>query len=303
MKKRGGTWKPPQEEYLDLWIMKAAFNWMLPLDQALSEEERTEWLTFWKQALVWTINILETEEDSEISGTPSEWDRWLFEKIAVQILHMKDNERPDELWKPILDLGATGHYWVDDFQMEWFMKGLGSDTVSDNFIKRWKEMLEYAFESGKWNRNTGRFWYYKNKLWYNMLGMNGIISTLWDEGKISIVKGMKPYYRRWANDFLSDAESAVMFIYFLKRPAAKELLYDALIWLDDASDKLGEEFFTDRHHHVQSPLANLLELSWKRHKDKIKENSATYDPFKSLLRKLVDLQNPQAIEIQQNLLS
>jgi len=27
--------------------------------------------------------------------------------------------------------------------------------------------------------------------------------------------------------------------------------------------------FTDRHHNVQKPLANLLEVSWKRHKDKI----------------------------------
>ena len=42
-------------------------------------------------------------------------------------------------------------------------------------------------------------------------------------------------------------------------------------------------------------------LAWKRHKDKIRGNSVTYEAFKNLLRKLVDLQNPQAIEIQQNL--
>lgn len=122
-------------------------------------------------------------------------------------------------------------------------------------------------------------------------------------GKISIAKEMKPYYKRWAKDFLSNAENAVMFIYFLKLPAAKEIFYDALIWLDNATNVPGEAFFIDRHHHVQTPLADLLELSWKKHKDKIKENSATYVAFKSLLRKLVDLQNPQAMEIQQNLLS
>lgn len=77
---------------------------MPPIVQALSANERAEWLTFWKQALVWTINILETDEDGKISETPSEW-----------------------------------------------------------------------------NRNIGRFGYHKNKLWYNMLGMNGIISNLWDE--------------------------------------------------------------------------------------------------------------------------
>ena len=40
---------------------------------------------------------------------------------------------PDELWKPILDLGGEGHYWVEDFLMEWFIKGIGTEKVSIRF--------------------------------------------------------------------------------------------------------------------------------------------------------------------------
>ncbi len=50
-------------------------------------------------------------------------------------------------------------------------------------------------------------------------------------------------------------------------------------------------------------LANLLEISWRKYKDEIIKNSETFNSFKSLLRKLVDMQNPQAIEIEQKLLS
>lgn len=300
-KRRGDRWKPPKDEYFDFWLMKAALGWMPPLNQAINSEERAEWIHFWKQAISWTVNILETDERGEISGTPSDWDRWIFEQMAIQILELEDNENPDELWRPILELGAEGHYWVDDFLMEYFIKGIGYETVSNNFIKRWKQILEYALASEKWSTSRGRFWFYKNKLWCELLGMNYIIAELWKDDKESIITDMKAYYERWARDLLNDPESAVFFIYFLKRPASRNLLPDALVWLNNASDKVGEAFFTDRHHDVQTPLADLLELSWKRYKIAIKGNPASYEAYMNLLRKLVDLQNPQAIEIQQNL--
>ena len=105
-----------------------------------------------------------------------------------------------------------------------------------------------------------------------------------------------------AKDSLPDPECAVRFIHFLMCPAAEEILYDGFVWLDKASDKAGNRFFTDRHENVQNPLANLLEITWKKHKERIKANNPTFEAFKSLLRKLVDLQNLQAIEIQQNLI-
>ena len=301
IRKRGGKWKPPKEHYFDLWLIKAAFSCVPALVHAVDKDERAEWLGFWRQALAWTINCLENDEDGEISGTPSEWDRWVFERIAVQILHMEDQENPDELWKPILDLGAEGHYWVDDFLTEFFMKGLGPESSSIIFIKRWKEMIEDSFKSEKWSSSTGHRWYYRTELWCELLGMNYIISQLWDESKKPIIREMKQYYERWANTNLTNPESAVMFVYFLMHPAAEVMLTDGLIWLEKAANEAGDNFFSDRHDNVQKPLASLLEISWKKHKTQIQSSSEVYNAFKSLLRKLVDLQVPQAIEIQQNL--
>ncbi|MDO8140514.1 MAG: hypothetical protein Q6358_03365 [Candidatus Brocadiales bacterium] len=302
IKKRVGNWKPPKEEYFDLWLIKAAFDWMPPLKQAVDRNERKEWLSFWKQVLSWTLNILETDDDGEISGVPSEWDRWLLERIVIQVLCMDDSERPDELWRPILNLGGEGHYWVDDFLTEWFMKGIGAENVSDNFTKRWKEMLEYAFRSEKWNPSSGYRRYYLNKLWCELLGMNYIISNLWKEDKKFVIKEMKQYYERWANSSLTNTDSAAMFINFLMCPAVEEILFEGLTWLDKASKEAGDKFFSDRHNNTQKHLADLLEVYWKKHREKIKGNSAAYDAFKNLLRKLVDMQNIQAIELQQSLI-
>ena len=161
-------------------------------------------------------------------------------------------------------------------------------------------MLEYAFKSEKWSNSGGR-WYYRTKLWCELLGMNYFISELWDGIKKPIIREMKQYYERWADTSLSNPESAVMFIHFLMRPAAEVMLTDGLIWLDKAAKEAGDNFFTDRHDNVKKPLASLLEISWKKNKTQIQNNTETYKAFKILLRKLVDLQVPQAIEIQQNL--
>ena len=197
LKKRRRYWKPPKDAYFDLWLMKAAFNWMPPLDQAADKNEREEWLLFWRQALAWTLSVLETDANGEISATPSDWDRWLFERIAIQVMCMDESERPDELWKPILGLGGEGHYWVEDFLTEWFKKGIGTEKVPNNFIKRWKEMLEYVLGSEKWNPPNGYRRFYLKYLWCDLLGMNYFISGLWESDKKSVIKEMKQHYEKW----------------------------------------------------------------------------------------------------------
>ncbi|MCK5614518.1 hypothetical protein KAR91_72305 [Candidatus Pacearchaeota archaeon] len=287
---------------VNTYLLKTIFGWMPTLDKALNQIERREWVLFWGKSVRWTIDNLNIKEDGEYSGTPSDWDRWIFEQMATQLLHIEDNENPNSLWQPIINMGAEGHYWVDDFIFQLFMKGIGYESISANFTKRWKEILEYAFDSEKWSPARSRYWFHRNKLWCELLGMGYLTSNLWDIEKSYIIKEMNPYYARWARDFLPDSESAEYFIHFLQKPAAIDILLDALIWLDNASDTSGEAFFTDRHHDVQKPLANLLEISWKKHNELIKGNVMAHKAYKGLLKKLIGLQNLQAIEIQKNLL-
>ncbi len=302
IKKRGDGWRPPREVYFDLSLIKAAFNWLPPLEQAGDKNEREEWLQFWRQALAWTLTKFEINDKEELSGTPTEWDVWLFEKLAIQVASMEDRERSDELWRPILNLSIAGHYWVSVFLMEWFIKGIGAETVPINFVKRWKEMLEFAFESAKWNPSSGYRRYQLNELWCELLGMGSLASIIWVADRKNIIKEMRSYYDRWAKSSLGDIDSAARFINFLTLPAAEEILFEALSWLDKSSTAVGDAFFTGRHNTVQKHLAGLLEISWKKYSPKLRENAEAYGAFKHLLRKLVDLQNPQAIQIQQSLI-
>ncbi len=300
IKKRGMSWHAPKEIYFDVSLIQAAFNWMPGLDKAHDRNEREEWLKFCRQALAWSLNMAEKDDCEEVSGIPNTWDKWVFEQVAYQILFMEDDEKPNELWMPILDLGYEAHYWIEFFLMEWFLSGIGSETVSRNFTKRWKEMLEYTLSSEKWNPTGNYRNFHLNQMWCYLLGMQHIISKLWNEDRKSVIREMKGYYKKWAAIFLSDSDSAVLFVNFLQQPAAREILFDGLIWLEKASNEAGERFFNERNN-LQNMLANLLEMSLQKYKVELVKRSDTFESFKSLLRKLVDMQSPQAMEIQQKM--
>lgn len=295
---------PKENEYhernLNFQILESMFNWIPGLSYSNSPEERSEWLMLWKDLLsIRLIVIGESRNDKgEIRQTPSEWDQWLLRKLSIQLLDMDDSEKPNEIWEPILKLGAAGHYWVKDFLSEWFFNGLSSHNEKLGFNNKWKQMVEYAFSSENWCKSSGPNWPYWARLWCGLLGMDVLIEKIWDEEKESLIVDMVPYYNKWASMKLSDPESALYYLNFLQQPACKKLLISAIIELDVASDN--PHFFTDRHNKVQNPLATFLEFSWKRYREKICNDEKVYASFKRILNKLVSMQNTQAIEFQTN---
>ena len=292
--------KPYQYRYFDFGLMKSIFDWIPTLNEANSVDERNEWLFFWKDLLSITIDLVSEDKNDrgEFRGTPSDWDCWILKKMSMQILDMKKSENPHEFWEPILNLGAPGHYWVEDFFSEWFFFGIGLFNEKSNFDKKWKEMVEYAFDSNDWNETSGVKWFHWPDLWCKLLGMDYSISRYWESDKKNIIYDMAPFYKKWATNHLSEPKSAHYFIHFLMLPACESILIDGIIDLELASRDV--DFFTDRHYKIQNPLATLLEFSWNRYKDDVLDNSEAYTAFKKILKKLIDLQNIQAIEFQSN---
>jgi hypothetical protein len=71
-----------------------------------------------------------------------------------------------ELWEPVLKLGAAGHYSVEHFISCWFLETGHLDAAE--FAVRWRPMIEYALNAGEWGQ--GRRWYYGHSLLRKMLG-------------------------------------------------------------------------------------------------------------------------------------
>jgi len=295
--------RPRQRSGLDLALIRATYAWLPLLDQALNETERAEWISFWKEALGCTLRMLgeDTEDELEVSGTPSDWDHWVLERSASLITQLRPEEQPEHFWQPILELGTRAHYWVESFMTDWFINGLGSGPAPNGFINKWQSMVDFAFSSPEWKFEESRNPFDLERIWCHMMGFDSLYSSLWTAEQKDTVRRMYDAYRRWAKQHLTRPRCAVKFISFLATEAGEPVLFDGLVWVEEAAVQVGAEFWTERD--IEGKLADLLDMVWHRHRSELGRHQSFRGAFINLLGMLAERQNPLALELQQRVAS
>ncbi len=282
---------------LDLYLIQNAFSYLPDLKDAIDDFQRTQWIKFWKESLNYMLAIISerTKDNDEINGTPYDWDRWVLRRISRLLLELDNSENQELFWKPILDLGCSAHYWINDYFQEWFNNGLNDTTNSKIFLSIWSKMFEHADSSPKWSRKKERKGYYCNEIWCSLMGFDYICMDIWSADKATIVKEMKDYFARWANRNLLYADCIKAFATFLKQPAAILIRLDGIIWLDIGCKSIDTYYW--EKSDFQEKLVSLLSACWKDDENNIRNNQDVLNSFNNLLNKLVELQNQTAMEL------
>jgi len=288
---------------IDRELVLAAYSWLPLLRDAHSPEERKEWISFWKSTVLWSMQVFDDDEEPMIS----EWDVWVLANGAHLIAEMKTAESPEELWKPILELGATRYERIPYFFRFWFRTLDRVDTNIDHFIMIWRAMVDWAFSSPKWDFETVRNYYALEKMWSCCMGMKQdspqisfdfiVIQSsnekIWNAARRPIIRRMKEDYYRWASVHLKRPGCMISFMNFLKEPAAEDLLCQGIGLIDDAVAQGSESFWQERE--FEATLAALLDNTWSTHSEILCQDSNALRSFNILLICLIDRQNSLAM--------
>jgi hypothetical protein len=124
---------------------------------------------------------------------------------------------------------------------------------------------------------------------------------MWTVSQKPVVKRMYEFYERWADRHLHRPRCAQAFIAFLTQPAAEEIFLNGLVWLAKAARQSGDWFWNE--HGLPEALVSLLDICWRSHKERLRQEEASFNACKTLLKKLADFQNPVALEIQQRIVA
>jgi len=205
-------------------------------------------------------------------------------------LELKPVECPKGFWKPILNLGATGKYWVENFLLHWFYYGLQKRDKSNIFLTEWNFMIEYAFSSPQWDLEKS---FRAREIWCSLIGVSFRIRNLWAAEQRYLIKQMYNQYERWAKKYLNRTFCSSEFISFIQMPGAEYLALDGLIWLDEAAT---DEFWNNQE--IQKKLPQFLEMVWISYQSRIRQKKDYFESFKNLLKGLAETQNPYAMELQ-----
>jgi len=288
-----------QSPGIDLELIQSAYSWLPMLDQASSNDERAEWIGIWKEMFDCTMRMLgeEVEGEEGIDGTPYEWDRWIFSRIAPLIWQLRPSEQPENFWRPILSLGVSGRHWVEDFLWSYFIHGLQHSQVPERFVDQWRAMIEFAFSSPGWHSPLKWRSYYLQGIWCRLMGFDRNLWDFWGASHRSLVTAMRDLYERWSSAHLKMPSCTVAFTVFLRQLAAVDILFDGVTWLETVVVQADDEFWNERD--IPEGLAALLDYCWSFQAANLRRQQSAFNAFMSILRKLADRQNAIALEIQQ----
>jgi hypothetical protein len=215
--------------------------------------------------------------------------------VAQLIPQLREEETPASLWMPILELGSSAHYWVEDFLNHWLFEGRQSAESTSHFVTCWKPMIEYAIRSQKWARGSGRNSFRLTEMWTTLMGLGFVSAWTGEADFAEPLVALLPVFGTWAARWLDVHCAAEPFAEFLSKPGAARLLLPGIRWLNSALLKYNE--YDWHKFEAKDAAANALRLCWERHRRELYSDPQLKMAFMSLLTLLVQHQEPSALEL------
>jgi hypothetical protein len=236
------------------------------------------------------------QEYAEIDGTPFDFDRWILSLVAEFIARSCSKEAARNYYRPILDLGPAGRYWVEDFLQAWIAQGLVVSRDSAAFSALWTDMVEYALSLPAWQPREGFSWSPAEPLAVDLMGLSDMQTDVLGKAQYaSVVVAMRPMFERWGKHWLGFASVAAWFCRFLATESGRILLAWGLTQLADRIPSFEEREW--QQHHLGDFLADVLTTCWKFLRNDIENQPALRDAFLRILTDLCAKQIPGALQL------
>jgi energy-coupling factor transporter ATP-binding protein EcfA2 len=294
-------------------LSKSFFGIMHP-SQALDQEERNGFLSFWESVLKVILVPLRTVDES---GNPVDELDWeddalgefsfqLLDEIAEVLLEAMPHESPSRFWKPILDACPVGQHFIEHFLEAFQLRGLMAHDCQ-NFHSLWQGMVSFADSSPCWSLSQRGKHLLVLRLWGHLLGFASYTwvhveewELLWSEERSEMIGQMIPSYQRWAELGLGNGNNAFLFVRWLSLPAARPLRVVSLIWILAAAETAEDNWWEAyRKEDIEYWLTKLLWNCWTDAYHDLIQNHKHLDAFRKLLQILVGRQYEPAIYLQQ----
>jgi hypothetical protein len=219
----------------------------------------------------------------------------VYKLVAPAIPLLTPVEKPEELWKPILSLGAPAHDWVERFYWQWFTLGWKATPDFADFFREWRAMIEFALASPQWDHKKN--WHHEiDAVVYELLGFNPSWSSwISAAGAASYINGMTDLYERAAAKWFSLPKVLSGFVRFAQHTVAPRLAIKAIPWIAAAVKDYNDYNW---RYGTEENLIDFLSTCWQRDAKKITHNTALRTAFFQTVKILVARSSHAALALQ-----
>ena len=236
------------------------------------------------------------DQYSEIQGTPYGPDVWVMGRVTEFIAHANSVETARAFYRPILELGPAGKYWVEDFLQSWISLGLQVSPDMQGFASIWEDMAAYTETLPAWQPGEGNYWSRAESLAVDLMGLGQIGSAVLGDTKYrNLITLMLPTFERWGDRWLKYGSVAAWFANFLRTESGRVLLAQGVKQLAGIVASLPDR---DWHHHgLGSLFTDVLSACWRHLRKDVEGDAALRKAFLSILAVLCARQIPEALHL------
>jgi hypothetical protein len=236
------------------------------------------------------------DEWSKLDGTPYESDRWIMGCLAEYMARSNSVETARLFYRPILALGPTAKYWVEDLLRSWITVGMPNAIDIGVFASIWEDMIAYAETLPNWQPRDPRYWTPAATLAVDLMGLGEAGSRVLGDCRYqNLIKRMAPVFERWADRWLKYTHAAAWFANFLRTESGRVLLQQGVKQLAAAAPTMPDKEWFD--HDLGSLFTDVLRACWKHSQREIEADPGLRQAFLGLLALLCARQIPEALHL------
>lgn len=266
----------------------------LPPMKEWDEGLRNGWIQFCTSGLDQISKRLTKaiEEHGDAKGTPYQQDNWMINAFAVTYF-LRDDVRLDKSLKTFLEVGADGHYWLDDFGRDLFRMGIKDSSSWRSFKVKITKIFELAL-SIEQLKPSRRSWD-ADEIWCSLVGLDEItIQFLPVEAKL-LVTDLFPLYERLIKARTGSEKCLSRFIALLCKDASTSIRIKGLAIV---ASELKEIDYSDyRQEHYISTYSYFLATLWRENQTELGNDKDALANFQKILNGLISVQDPRALEL------
>ena len=236
------------------------------------------------------------EENQKIEGTPYEFDIWVMARTAEFLANANSVEVARSFYRPIIELGPAGQYWVEDFLQQWISVGLEMSPDHATFAEIWEDIVRYAMTLPEWQPGEAGYWSRAESLAVDLMGLHETAASVLGQAKYrDVVTAMAPVFDLWASKWLRHGSAAAWFASFLPTESGQVLLS---LGIKQLAEALGSFEERDWDNHDLGPLfAGAPAACWIHLRNEVELQQDLRGAFLRILTELCALQIPEAMHL------
>lgn len=231
-----------------------------------------------------TVPTRETGMHRQSNRFPTDFDKWLYERISEAILRLPA-EAAIHLWQPILSLGVSRGYRLKHFLSDCFRAAADKRLQPEAFVAFWKQLIRFALDEPGWDVG-GEFRSDAAGVAAELLGFGMGRAVFQDDGRYAqLIPSLSPFFEEAAARWFSFGEVAAGFCRFALTPAGSGLLLRGVRWL--AAAEPGWSEWSWEHNGLAEVLVAALRAALDRHRGDIAADPESRSALFHLCNRLI----------------